>query len=391
MTIERPPEDPPEPIAPLAEPDGLAGALPDLLTAPVQSELEAAGPATTSISIAAADAITEPEVAEEPAPEIPALPEPAEVEPQPLPERPEKGPEGFWPRTIYKATLGLVSPKDSWRVRERKELEERIARPLDGTFFIPVLSAKGGVGATTVAALLGMTLAATREDRVVAIDANPDRGTLGERVDQRQSTSVRDVVIHARAIQRAGGDIAQYVAGDSATGLNVLASDIGPLRSGPFDGGGLQVVADILAGGAGGSAYAVAVTDTGAGLLHSVTRTALSLAQTCVVVSGGGVDEARLASDALTWLESNEYGELVRNAVVVINTATPGTSVARLEEIGGHFSSRVRAVVFMPYDPGLAAGAIIDFAGLLTETRLAALDLAAAAMDGAGGADEDVE
>lgn len=387
--MERPPGEPDEPMAPLPESDGLAEALPDLLTAPVQAELE--GPTTTSISIVAADAVTEPEIIEEPEPEIPALPAPAEVEPQPLPERPEKGPEGFWPRAIYKATLGLVTPKDSWRVRERKELEERIAIPLDETAFIPVLSAKGGVGATTVALLLGLTVAATREDRVIAIDANPDRGTLGERVDQRQAASVRDVVIHARAIRRAEGDIAPYVAGDSATGLEVLASDTGPLRNRPFDGGGLQVVADILAIRAAGSKYGVAVTDTGAGLLHAVTGTALSLARTVVVVSGGGVDESRLASDALTWLEANERGDLVRNAVVVINTATPGTSVARLEEIGAHFSSRVRAVVFMPYDPGLAAGAVVDFAGLLPETRLAALELGAAAMDGLATDDEDAE
>ena len=38
-----------------------------------------------------------------------------------------------------------------------------------------------------------------------------------------------------------------------------------------------------------------------------------------MIVSGGSVDEARLASETLTWLEANGYGDLVRNAIVAIN------------------------------------------------------------------------
>ena len=39
-----------------------------------------------------------------------------------------------------------------------------------------------------------MALADVRDDRVLAIDANPDRGTLAERVTEPAATSVRDVV-----------------------------------------------------------------------------------------------------------------------------------------------------------------------------------------------------
>ena len=54
-------------------------------------------------------------------------------------------------------------------------------------------------------------------------------------------------------------------------------------------------------------------------------RATLQRADSIVIVSGGSVDEARLASETLTWLEANGYGELVRNAVVAINSATQGT------------------------------------------------------------------
>ena len=59
---------------------------------------------------------------------------------------------------------------------------------------MPVLSRKGGVGKTTVTTLLGMALADARDDRVVAVDANPDRGTLAERIARTSGKTIRDLV-----------------------------------------------------------------------------------------------------------------------------------------------------------------------------------------------------
>jgi MinD-like ATPase involved in chromosome partitioning or flagellar assembly len=99
-------------------------------------------------------------------------------------------------------------------------------------------------------------------------------------------------------------------------------------------------------------------------------------------VSGGSVDEARLASETLTWLEANGYGELVRNAVVALNTATQGTNLVKLEEIEAHFKSRVREIVRIPYDPQLAAGSAISYKDLKPLTKNAARELAALVIDG---------
>jgi hypothetical protein len=99
-------------------------------------------------------------------------------------------------------------------------------------------------------------------------------------------------------------------------------------------------------------------------------------------VSGGSVDEARLASETLTWLESNGYTELARNSVVALNTATHATNLVKLSEIEAHFNSRVRAVVRMPYDPHLAAGAVINYRELKPLTIASSRDLAALVMDG---------
>ena len=57
---------------------------------------------------------------------------------------------------------------------------------------IGVTSGKGGVGKTTITTLIGMAMSLVREDRVLGIDANPDRGTLAERVELKSDRTVRD-------------------------------------------------------------------------------------------------------------------------------------------------------------------------------------------------------
>ena len=47
---------------------------------------------------------------------------------------------------------------------------------------IAVVSPKGGVGKTTTTALLGSLLAFLRRDRVIAVETNPDWGSLGRRL-----------------------------------------------------------------------------------------------------------------------------------------------------------------------------------------------------------------
>ena len=100
------------------------------------------------------------------------------------------------------------------------------------------------------------------------------------------------------------------------------------------------------------------------------------------MVAGLSVDEARLASETLTWLETNGFADLVRRAVVVLNTARPGAALVRAEELEAHFASRVRTVVRVPYDPHIASGSAISFRDLQPETRGAARELAAIVVEG---------
>jgi len=288
--------------------------------------------------------------------------------------RPE--PEGLWQQLVYSMSGRRINLGDGRRARQRKELDRRIAAPLaGGARFVPVLSRKGGVGKTTVTSLLGMALADARDDRVIAVDANPDRGTLADRVGRPNGRTVRDLV---RAHDEVDGyhDVSSIVARD-ATRLDVLASDSDPRVSEAFSDDDYRQVADVAA-----HYYSIVLTDTGTGIVHSVMEATLERADSLVVVAGLSVDEARLASETLTWLETNGYADRVRSAVVVINSARPGTPLVRESELEAHFRTRVQTVIRMPYDPRIAAGSAISFRDLSPETRLAARQLAAAVVEG---------
>lgn len=236
-------------------------------------------------------------------------------------------PEGVWPELVYGLTLTAVNLGDSRTVRHRKQLDARISRPVaDGARFVPVVARQGGIGSTTVTALLGMALADVRDDRVVAVDAHDDARDLDGRIDDRVT---RFAV--APEGEQAGG---------------------------------------------------VVLADVPSSLLDPAVQSALQRADGLVVVSGGTSAQARVASDAVTWLEQNDFAELAGNAVVAINTATPGTRYESLDAIEVHFRARVRDVVRIPYDEELAGGAPVRYGALRPDTRDAARDLAALVMDG---------
>ncbi len=285
-------------------------------------------------------------------------------------------PDGVWQRLVYTVTAHRVNLGDSKRARARKELDRRISAPLvGGARFVPVLSRKGGVGKTTVTTLLGMALADARDDRVIAIDANPDRGTLAERIGRSSGKTVRDLV-RIRKDVVGFNDLSNIVARDE-TRLDVIASDTDPHVSEAFSDRDYHDVASIAA-----HYYSIVLTDTGTGIVHSVMGATLDLSDQLVVVAGMSVDEARLASETLTWLEANGFAEQVKNAVVVLNTSRPGTPLVRASELETHFSTRVKKVLRVPYDPHLAAGSTVSFRELEPATREAARQLAASVVEG---------
>ncbi|MFJ5700314.1 MinD/ParA family protein [Arthrobacter sp. NPDC093139] len=280
-------------------------------------------------------------------------------------------PVAGWRRWLYTVTFGYVNLGDSDRIRIQRAMEHRIAMRLgERTRYVPVLSRKGGVGKTTVTTLLGMVLADLREDRVIAMDANPDRGTLSDRSPGRADFTARQLVKDRFTVD-SFAQLSNYTARDGSR-LDVLASDTDPMVAHAFDDADYRAVTDIL-----GRYYSIVLTDSGTGMVHSVMKGTLEKADAVVLVSGGSVDEARLASETLSWLEAHGRQDLVAKATVVINMAAGDRTLVNIDEIEQHFLSRVKNVVRIPHDRHLAEGSRIQLSQLKPATRSAAVELAA--------------
>ena len=166
-------------------------------------------------------------------------------------------PETAFRRSLYQLSFGRINLGDNAKVRARRALDARIGADFAGeTRFVPVLTRKGGVGKTTMTALIGMAMARVREDRILAIDANPDRGTLSERVQKGTDRTVRDIVNRAGGIS-SFSVFSDFVSRDKSR-LDVLSSDAYPMISEAFDEGDYNVVADIAA-----RYYSICLTDCG--------------------------------------------------------------------------------------------------------------------------------
>lgn len=284
--------------------------------------------------------------------------------------RPKRGPSRGWRKWLYLASFKLVDVGEDLKVIRRHQLVAQAQRPLSGCYRIALLSLKGGVGKTTVTAALGATFASLRSDRVVAVDANPDRGTLSQKVPLETPATVRHLLRDAEGIE-AYSDVRAYTS-QGPSRLEVLASESDPAVSEAFSSEDYARALQLLE-----RFYCLVLTDCGTGLMHSTTAAVLSKADALVVISSGSVDGARSASATLDWLDAHGHDDMVRNAVVVINAVRPRSGRVDLTKVVDHFSRRCRAVRQLPFDPHLEEGAEISLDRLRPETRDGLIELAA--------------
>jgi MinD-like ATPase involved in chromosome partitioning or flagellar assembly len=281
-------------------------------------------------------------------------------------------PTAGWRRAVHTVSGGVIDPGISPAERRRQGLGVRIRRQLSAPHQIAVTSMKGGVGKTTVAALLGLTLAEHRGDRVVALDADPDAGTLADRLTGEPDVTVRELLEHIDGV-RALPDVARFTS--LAGRLQVLASEQDPARNEGFNRAEYEQVCRVLR-----RFYNIVVTDSGTGIVHSAMDGILALADSLVVVGALTLDSASRASKTLDWLVAHGHRDLVGNAVVVLagDRTSKEVDTTRLRS---HFATRCRAVVELPPDPHLAAGGWIDMGALRRATVDAVLELTALVAD----------
>jgi MinD-like ATPase involved in chromosome partitioning or flagellar assembly len=281
-------------------------------------------------------------------------------------------PEAGWRRLLHRASAGAVSVGDGPAGRVRREREARIRRPLAAPHRIAVVSLKGGVGKTTVTSCVGLAMSELRGDRVAVLDADPDAGTLGDRLTGESTVSLRDLAARADSV-RSLTELSRFT---SLSGrLQVLASDQDPTRDDALDDVEYERAVAAMA-----RFCNVLITDSGPGMVHSAMRGTLAAADSLVVVGSLTVDGASRAARTLDWLVAHDRPELAWRSVVVLSNDRTGPDVDAVR-LRAHFAHRCRAVVELPRDPHLATGDRVRLAALRPATADAVLELAALLAD----------
>ncbi len=248
-------------------------------------------------------------------------------------------PDSFWARLGDRTRRLLTS--ESEREEARLEARVRSRRSLTRTNTIAVLSPKGGVGKTTCTFILGNLMASHLQLRCLAIDANPDFGTLGAlaRDDYRSERSLADVVAGMNRITSAA-ELRPFVSA-LPTGLHLLAA---PVHA--------EVMAEMTPELYGqltaflGRFYEVILLDLGTGITGPIAQFAIARADQTVVVSTPEWVTATTVLGALRHLE----GEQASKLIVVLNQA-PRSGSGDREVIEEEFRrQRVGRLVTIPYD-----------------------------------------
>ena len=253
--------------------------------------------------------------------------------------------------------------------REEEALERRLAaaavRPTRPNH-VAVVSPKGGVGKTTCALLAGEVLARYARLACVAVDANPDYGTLGLLAPdgRRPERSLADLAERGDALAHAS-ELRPYVA-PLASGLHLLAAPTSPRAMAELTAEHYARVIALL-----DRFYDVVLLDLGTGLADPLARLALERADQMLIVSTAEWVCAERVLAALDELRGTLAGE---HATVVLNRAPPRAALDRQVIEAAFARHQLDGRVAIPYDPRLRAmldAGAFELAALGRPTRAA--------------------
>ena len=182
----------------------------------------------------------------------------------------------------------------AWRESEYLgRLDRAIAEPrLQRCATIAVVSPKGGVGKTTMTALLGSLLSRVRRDRIVAVDTNPDYGSLGRVLTPEHQVFVDDLGEMLERPDLSVTTLDRHL-GRAQEGLMVLPAPTDPARMARLDEDSYLRVIQRLQ-----ELVGVLVLDCGTGLQEPAARAAQACADQILLVSDAHPSTASLVTEA---------------------------------------------------------------------------------------------
>jgi len=239
----------------------------------------------------------------------------------------------------------VESARRLWRdLGYQTRLEARVTGPrLLRCATIAVVSPKGGVGKTTVTALLGTLFSLLRRDPTVAIDTNPDFGSLGRVLTRDQSWYVDDL---ARLV--AEDDELSLTALDShlgraVHGLLVVPAPTDPDRMAALDEGAYRRVITKLK-----DFFGLILLDCGTGLQDPASAAAIATSDQVLLVTDAQPATASLVAESTRLLY--QWG---RPITVVVNRMPAKGSNLDLQQLGRHLPG-ARGLIVIPDDVAAA-------------------------------------
>jgi MinD-like ATPase involved in chromosome partitioning or flagellar assembly len=224
-----------------------------------------------------------------------------------------------------------------------------------------LISPKGGVGKTTSTFIVGNLLASHLKLRAIAVDANPDFGTLGRLApdERRCERSLADLLDDADRLNTAA-ELGAYVT-RLPTGLHLLGAPrdaeltatLGPERYG-------ELVAFLS------TFYEAVLLDLGTGVAGPLARFAIERADQVVLVTTPEWITSTIVLDALSHLQHD------RTTVAINKSYLRSADVRAVEE--RFRAEHLHRCVTIPYDEQLATmldGGSYTLDALGRPTRLA--------------------
>jgi MinD-like ATPase involved in chromosome partitioning or flagellar assembly len=292
-----------------------------------------------------------------------------------------------WQRLLRAATFGLAQPGAAAAMDRERLLVARVRARRADPRVVGFVAGKGGVGTTTTAAGVALTLGALRTDGTVLVGARHATASLGRRLTGQPAPGVGDLVAGAgstgswaRSDHGSGrqpgperAERASQQSAEAATGPLPVSAALGvvdgPAWASPIPP---TVLLSALEGLRRQKAFTVA--DVGDDALmngHAV----LGRADQVVLVTTASADAVEATRHVL-----DRLGPAARPIVACV-CVTPWQSPRTARRLRAVFGVPDERVVVVPHDPALAAGGQLGLAHLRPATREAFLCLAGLIVD----------
>lgn len=247
-------------------------------------------------------------------------------------------PDTPWRRFTVKVRDLLTSQGE----RDEQAVEERLGAlaGVSRSNTVAIVSPKGGVGKTTSTFVIGNLLASRVKARVVAVDANPDFGTLAALAPDaaRTDQSLADLLPDLDGIG-SGAELRPYMS-CLPTGMHLLAAPAEAEVMAVIGAEGYEKLLELL-----GRYYDVILLDLGTGITGPVSQWAVARADQLVVVTTPEWVTSANVSGALRHLP-------MEDATLVLNQA--GRNAIDRQAVEEHFRKQwLERRVTIPYDQQL--------------------------------------